>query len=147
METVTMGRVVTEATVENLEDLYEVKTGRRRAEDVRRVIVSDALVNTGTTSLSIPVSLVQQLGISPVSRKRTLTAAGPREANLLEAVKLTIMGRSMSIDAVEAPDGVPVRNGQIPLEFLDYVVDPRGQRPIGNPAHGGEQMFEMYVVR
>jgi hypothetical protein len=39
---------------------------------------------------------------------------------------------------------VPPLIGQIPLEFLDFVVDPTGGRLIGNPAHGGEHMFEMY---
>jgi len=34
--------------------------------------------------------------------------------------------------------------GVIPLEILDFVVDPKGQRLVGNPAHGGEQMFEMF---
>jgi hypothetical protein len=34
--------------------------------------------------------------------------------------------------------------GQVPLELLDFVVDPRAQKLIGNPAHGGEQMLEMY---
>jgi hypothetical protein len=44
----------------------------------------------------------------------------------------------------EVPDDCPVLIGQIPLEVLDFVVDPVGQRLIGNPAHGGEQMLEMY---
>jgi hypothetical protein len=34
--------------------------------------------------------------------------------------------------------------GQIPLEYLDLVVEARGQRLVGNPAHGGEHMFELY---
>jgi hypothetical protein len=34
--------------------------------------------------------------------------------------------------------------GQIPLEYLDFVVDPRSQKLTGNPAHGGEHMFELY---
>jgi hypothetical protein len=34
--------------------------------------------------------------------------------------------------------------GQIPLEFLDLVVDLRDCRLIANPRHGGEHMFEMY---
>jgi hypothetical protein len=33
----------------------------------------------------------------------------------------------------------------IPLEMLDFVVDPRGQRLIGNPDHGGEWMIDMYL--
>jgi hypothetical protein len=35
--------------------------------------------------------------------------------------------------------------GFIPLEMLDFVVDPRDQRLIGNPDHGGEWMIDMYL--
>ena len=34
--------------------------------------------------------------------------------------------------------------GQVPLELLDFVVDPCNQRLIGNPAHGGEHIFELF---
>jgi hypothetical protein len=39
---------------------------------------------------------------------------------------------------------LPPLIGQIPLEMLDFVVDPRGQQLIGNPEHGGEHVIEMY---
>jgi hypothetical protein len=39
---------------------------------------------------------------------------------------------------------VPVRIGQIPLEHLDRVVDLRGRTLIGNPAHGGEHIYELH---
>lgn len=45
---------------------------------------------------------------------------------------------------MEVPDGTPALVGQIPLEYLDFVIDLRGQKLIGNPAHGGEHMFEAY---
>jgi hypothetical protein len=32
--------------------------------------------------------------------------------------------------------------GQVPLELMDWVVDPKRQRLIGNPEHGGEYMVE-----
>ncbi len=63
---------------------------------------------------------------------------------MYEAVRLTIMGRSCKMDVLEVPDGVPALIGQIPLEYLDFVVDPQQQILIGNPAHGGEHTFEMY---
>jgi hypothetical protein len=47
-------------------------------------------------------------------------------------------------DVLEVPDSVPVLVGEIPLESLDLVVDLRAHKLIGNPAHGGEHMFEMY---
>jgi hypothetical protein len=44
----------------------------------------------------------------------------------------------------EVPDECGVLIGQIPLEALDFVVDPVGRRLIGNPAHGGEHIIEVY---
>ena len=43
-----MGRVLTAATVENLIDLGEVDRGNRSADQVRKVELTDALVDTGT---------------------------------------------------------------------------------------------------
>lgn len=48
------------------------------------------------------------------------------------------------MDVMEVPDDVAVLIGQIPLEMLDFVVDPQCRRLIGNPAHGGEQILELY---
>jgi len=45
---------------------------------------------------------------------------------------------------VSAKDDCPPLIGVIPLEILDFVVDPTRQRLIGNPNHGGERMFDMY---
>jgi hypothetical protein len=45
---------------------------------------------------------------------------------------------------MEVPEDCPVLIGQVPLELLDLVVDPAGQQLIGNPAHGGEQVLELY---
>ena len=41
-------------------------------------------------------------------------------------------------------DDVPNLLGQIPLEYLDFVVDPRGKKLVPNPEHGDKQMSEEY---
>ena len=48
------------------------------------------------------------------------------------------------MDVIEVSDDVPVLIGQLPLEQLDFVIDSRNRTLIGNPAHGGEHMFELY---
>ena len=73
-----------------------------------------------------------------------MTSAGPTEAVMYDAVRLTIQGRECTMDVIEVPDTVPVLIGQIPLEHLDFVIDPRSRTLIGNPAHGGEHMYESY---
>ena len=143
METATMGRVLTQATIENLEDLWEVRKGRRAPDEVRRVIVENALVDTGATSLSLPSKLIQQLGLQKRYEKQALSSSGEVTVNVYDAVRLTIQGRDVTVDPSEVPDDVPVLIGQIPLEFLDLVVDPRNRRLIGNPDHGGEHVLEI----
>jgi len=144
METATMGRVVTEARIENLKDLWDFKRGMMPAEKARFLAVSDALVDTGATLLSVPMRLIQQLGLEITGTKRVTSSVGTSEANMYEAVRLTIQGRSCTMDVMEVPDEVPVLIGQIPLGHLDFVVDLRNRTLIGNPAHGGEHMYELY---
>lgn len=144
METEVMGRVVTEATIENLEDLYSAHQGVISADKARRVVVPDALVDTGATLLSLPSRFIRQLGLRPQVKKRVTSSAGVVEATMYEAVRLTIQGRKCTMDVMEVQDEVPVLIGQIPLEHLDLVVDSRNRQLIGNPAHGGEHMYEMY---
>jgi clan AA aspartic protease len=144
MGTATMGKVLVPATVENIYDLYNLKQGQCAPSAVRRLEVAEALVDTGATGLLMPKSLVAQLGLMPLRTRKGRTAAGPTILNVFGAVRLTIQGRDCTCDVTEIPDDCPVLIGQVPLELLDFVVDPVGQRLIGNPAHGGEQMFEVY---
>ena len=144
LEPETMGRVLTEATIENLEDLWAAKRGLVSPEDVRRIVVADALVDTGATLLSLPQRLIRQLGLAKTGTKRITSSTGGGEAGMYEAVRLTIRGRTCTMDVMEVPDDVPVLIGQLPLEHLDLVVDLRSRSLIGNPAHGGEHVYELY---
>jgi predicted aspartyl protease len=144
MESETMGRVLTEATVENIIDLWKAEQGLLSPDQVRRVTVDDALVDTGATGLSLPTRLLRQLGLSRRYKKRVRSSIGAADVDVYEAVRLTIQGRDCTVDVVEVPDDVPVLIGQIPLEALDLVVDLRNRCLTGNPAHGGEHILEMY---
>lgn len=145
MESPTMSRVLVAAKIENLHDLYEVSQGRRKPEDVRTVEVPDALVDTGATYLSLPQRFIDQLGLQRYRSGRARTSGGDlREFDMYGVVRLTIQGRERTMEVASLPDTCPVLIGQIPLEMLDWVVDPKGQKLIGNPAHGGEEMFDMF---
>jgi clan AA aspartic protease len=144
METATMGRVLTEATIENLKDLWAVKRGLIPPDQARKAVVTDALVDTGATLLSLPTRLIHQLGLAQTSSKRVTSSIGPGTAFMYEPVRLTIQGRACTMDVMEVPDSVPPLIGQIPLGHLDLVVDQRSQTLTGNPAHGGEHVYELY---
>jgi predicted aspartyl protease len=144
LEQESMGRVLTEATVENLSDLWDAEKGRVAHDQIRRLDIPDALVDTGATILSLPTRYIRQLGLTKTGTKHITSSIGLAQADLYQAVRLTIQGRSCTMDVMEVPDSVPPLIGQIPLEHLDLVVDLRNRRLIGNPEHGGEHIYEMY---
>jgi predicted aspartyl protease len=124
-----MGRVAVSAMIESLEDLYRVQRNELSPDQVRRIEVKEALVDTGATGLSLPRALVQQLGLLPLRARRAVTTAGIREIPKFGAVRLLVQGRDCVCDVQEVDDAWPVQIGQVPLELMDLVVDP-GRRQL-----------------
>lgn len=145
MEIATMGKVIGSAKIENMKDLWAVELGQRKPEDVRTLVVDDALVDTGATILSLPRRYIQQLGLTPVRERTAPTAAGTVKLRIFSVVRLTIQGRDVATEVCEVPDDCPPLIGQIPLEGLGFVVDPQGRKLIGDPEFGGEAMIEIYA--
>ncbi|HEX8203954.1 MAG TPA: aspartyl protease family protein [Isosphaeraceae bacterium] len=139
-----MGKVIVATTIENLDDLFEVNKGIRQPDQVRRIDVTDALVDTGATFLSMPRRQIQQLGLQRFRTRRARTSGGIVDFDIYGAVRLTVQGRDCIAEVAEVPDSCPVLIGQLPLEALDFVVDPVGQRLCGNPDHGGEHMMDLF---
>lgn len=144
METKTVGKVLVTSKFENMQDLTRVNLGLIPADQVRSVEVSDALVDTGATMLSLPKRVIAQLGLDRVRSRKFRTTSGLAEFGIFDVVRLTIQGRECKVEVSEVPDECPVLIGKIPLEALDFVVDPVGQKLIGNPDHGGEHMADMF---
>ncbi len=143
METATMGKVLVTAKLENLEDLYKVQQGQLTLDQVRSVEVTDALVDKGATMLFAPKRLIQKLGLLQLRTRTSRTIAETSELPIYRAVRLSLHGRDCISDVAEIGDEFSVVVGQVPLELMDWVVDPKGQKLIGNPEHGGQHVIEI----
>lgn len=139
-----MGKVLVKARIENVNDLFNAEQGLMKPEDIRAIEVTEAMVDTAASTLSLPKRFVEQLGLRFVRTRHARTSAGAVTFAMYGMVRLTIEDRFWSGDVLEVPDDCPVLIGQLPLEALDYVIDPMNQRLIGNPAHGGEYIIELY---
>jgi predicted aspartyl protease len=144
VEIATVGKVIVSAKVENLIDLAEVDRGFRTGDQVRWLEVTDALVDTGATFLSMPKRLIDQLGLTRYRTRQARTSGGIVDFGMYGMVQLTVQGRDCKVEVAELPDNCPVLIGQIPLESLDFIVDPVNQRLLGNPDHNGQHMFDMF---
>lgn len=144
MENRLMGRVTTAATIENLQDLWDVERGLLTADKVRRVTIPDALVDTVATMLALPTRIIEMLGLRKMYSRNVTSTIGSGQANVYAAARLTILERYCNLDIMEVPDNTPARIGLIPLQRLDFVVSSLNRGLIGNPAHGGEHVLEAY---
>ena len=113
-------------------------------DQVQRLELDNVLVDTGATTLSMPKSLIDRLGLRLLGNRQARTANGMTIFGMYSAVRLTVQGRDCALDVAEVAEGCPALIGVIALEMLDFVVDPKNQRLIGNPEHGGVQMLEMF---
>jgi predicted aspartyl protease len=138
METPTMGKVLVTAKIENLADLFKAEQGLLPDDQVRRIEIQDAVIDTGATTLLLPKRMIAALGLEPLRTRHSRGLGGEFILPVYGTVRLTIQGRDCPLDVGAIGDEYPVLVGQIPLEALDWVVDTKGRRLIGNPDHGGE---------
>src|SRR5450755_4181056 len=101
MENATMGKVLVTAKIENVEDLFAVRNKTLQPNQVRTIEVSDALVDTGATTLSLPKRYIPQLGLQKFRTKKVRTSAGPVEVDMYGIVKLTIQVCEWNGDVIE----------------------------------------------
>ena len=125
METKTMGKVVVTAKIENLKDLFEVEQGVLADEQVRRIEVQDAIVDTGATTLLLPKRMITALGLKPLRVRHSRGLGGDFLLPVYGTVRLTIQGRDCPLDVGQIGDEYPVLIGQIPLEALIGSLTPK----------------------
>ncbi len=138
------GRVLTEARIENLQDIWAFEEGLAQPNSVRCLVVADALVDTGATTLALSSRMIRELGLSKTREQMVVLFGRRTVVNIHDVVRLTILNRICAVEVMEVPDDVPALIGQIPLEMLDLVIDQQGRRLTGNPAHGGEHTLELF---
>ena len=136
-------RHTTEIKLANLADLIRVQDGTIKSDEVRRVTVENALVDTGASRLCLPKPIIEQLGLSPIGRVNSLTANGSVTRTVYSEVEFTILERTESIRVTDLPANAPVLVGHIILEKLDLHLHIK-KGLIYNPDHGDEWIEEAW---
>ncbi len=126
----------------NQSDLVAVRLGVMNPDDVRRLTIEDALVDTGATGLCLPSPFIKQLGLTPIRSAHAQTAKGIVERVIYSEVEYTVLERSDTIRVTDLPENMPVFVGHMILEALDLCVDMK-KGLIHNPAHDGAWMIKI----
>jgi clan AA aspartic protease len=141
-----MGKIMVRIKVGNLGDLVLARRGLLAPELVRSVEL-DALVDTGATTLALPADVGERLGLQ-VEGKRKVRYADGRTGEIpwVSGVRLEILGRVMTCDALLEATGTTALIGQIPLGALDLVIDPKSRDLAVSPASPDMPLLDLLAV-
>lgn len=126
--TQTMGKVLTQLKVTNRADQVLAEAGVKSEAQVRSIVIEDALVDTGATTLCLPADAIAQLGLSLLKEVDVTTANGISKARIFQDAKLYICGREGTFECLELPGGQVTLIGVIPLEALGLEPDLQNQK-------------------
>jgi predicted aspartyl protease len=138
-----MGKVTVQIKLTNWGDIELVALGARKKAP--RTVVSEALIDTGATKFHLKPSVITALGLRQIGEGASHTMSNRMEKRrVFSPVELEIQGRTGQFTVIEIPEALPNIVGQIPLEDLDWVVDPKGRKLIANPEHLDGVRFDDY---
>ena len=136
------GRVTAQVKLTNEADLQYAKRGMVPPDSIRTAQI-EALVDTGATMALIPADVVAALALSERTRKVRYANGQTEEVPWVGGIRLEVLGREMSCGALVAPAGTTPLLGQLQLEELDLIVDPKSRELRVNPASPDAPLLDL----
>lgn len=92
------------------------------------------LVDSGAAELALPAEIIDSLRLEELGKVRVTTADGGRhDYRVLGIVELEVQGRCCQVRAIELPRGSQPLLGAVPLEEMDWHIDPGNRQLVPNP--------------
>ncbi|MCY3818975.1 MAG: clan AA aspartic protease [Gammaproteobacteria bacterium] len=97
-------------------------------------VTCDMLVDSGVAELALPAELIESLKLEELGEVRVFTAdGGQHEYRVLGIAELEVQGRLCQVRVIELPRGSEPLLGAVPLEEMDWRIDPSRKRLVPNP--------------
>jgi len=107
----------------------------------------ETVIDTGATMLVLPEDIVDELGLRKIREATVKYANNQTERKSVYAgLIVELKGRIGNFEAVAEVIGSQPLVGQIVLEALDLVVDPRTRTLIPNPRSPEMPMVEIFIA-
>ena len=141
-----MGRVMAKIKLSNNTDLSKANGGLIEGRAVRTVEI-EGLVDAGATMLVLPADVVEKLGLVAEGYRTVKDANGQHtKVPRVMGVRVEILGRDMTCDALVDRAGTTALIGQILLTGLDLVVDPKSRDVTVNPASPDSPLMDLLMA-
>ena len=108
----------------------------------------DAIIDTGATMVVLPMDIVEELGLRKMREVKVKYANNKVEKKpIYGVVNIELKGRSANLDVLVEEKGSQPLIGQVLLELLDLIVEPKTRKLIPNPASPEMPMMEILMAK
>ncbi len=145
VDNLAVGQVLARITLTNPADFYACDEGRLSPQQVRSIEI-DGIVDTAATLLVLPGGVCARLGLRPHGTRNVRYANGATGVVPWTSVRIQILGREMLCDALIEEARQTALVGQIPLEELDFIVDPKARELRVNPESPDAPLLDVLAV-
>ena len=105
----------------------------------------EAVIDTGATMVVLPRDIVEELGLRKMREVKVRYANNKETKPIYGVVNIELKGRSANIDVLVEEKGSQPLIGQVLLELLDLIVEPKTRKLIPNPASPEMPMMEILM--
>jgi predicted aspartyl protease len=142
-----MGKVLTDLKLTSLYDLRDFKLKRIGEDEIKSLLINNVIVDSGASMLCLSKEIIEQLNLEFVKTIKVNTADGIVTRGIYGPVVYEIQGRSARGDVLElAHPRIHALIGKIPLEQLDFLINPAANRLVTNPEHEGELILDQLII-
>ena len=138
--------VMAKAKIKNYDDDILARRGLLKPEEVRE-IEGEALVDTSATMLTLPEEVVEELGLT---KGRFITASyadgSKKRRQIARGINIEVMDREAEVECVVEAPGTRILLGQIPLEAMDLIVDPKTGKLMPRPESPDTPLIDILKV-
>ena len=114
----------------------------------KKSVEADAVIDTGATMVVLPEDIVDALGLRKVREVKVRYANNKVETRpIYGVVTIELKGRSANLDVLVEEKGSQPLIGQVLLELLDLIVEPKTRKLIPNPASPEMPMMEILMAK
>jgi len=118
-----MGRIVVTFELANYADVHAVEAGTLTPDKIRRVAI-EGVVDTGSTRMVLPKSVVDALGLPKTGQAMVHYAdRSSQQRDMVKDAYVRLLDRGGVFNAIVEPNRTDALIGAIVMEDLDLIVD------------------------
>ncbi|QEP42757.1 hypothetical protein D5085_06230 [Ectothiorhodospiraceae bacterium BW-2] len=139
--------MATDVILTSYDSWLDYRKERIEQSAIKQVKLKDIIVDSGASMMCLSKKLIDQLGLELLKITKVNTAEGITERGIYGPVIYEIQGRIARGDVLElSHPKIEALVGQIPLEQLDFLINPASNRLIPNPEHEGELILDQLIL-